>query len=69
MAIAFTINFTIGVCGELVALKTGAYDVIVANKTERRYLIDKKVYELRQDIEKWTLEDARIAERKKHIIG
>ena len=63
----FGVNFFIGGACEVFALKTRAYDIIISNKTERRYEIDKTVYALRQDIEKWAQEDAEIAARRKQL--
>ena len=60
LSILFGVNFLFGMSVELFAIKTRAYDIIMAKKTERRYELDQVVYGLRKDIEKWTEEDMKI---------
>lgn len=66
MAIIYAGTFVIGFAVETFACKTGLYAAVTHKKTERRHQLDEVVLEFRQNLEKWTQEDIRIAtEREK----
>lgn len=61
----FSVSFCVGASMEAFSIKTGLYESIVANKTNRRHDLDEFVADFRADLEKWQAEDMKIAEEKK----
>ena len=61
MSIIFACSFAIGFAIEVFACKTGLYQAVTHNKMQRRHQLDEIVVELRENIQRWTEEDKRIA--------
>lgn len=64
MTIIYLGTFVVGFAVETFACKTGLYAAVTHKKTERRHELDEIVLEFRQNMEKWTAEDIRIAQMK-----
>lgn len=68
MSVIYAGSFLFGFALETFACKTGLYGAIVHNKTERRHSIDAAVVEFRENLDKWTKEDIRIAQEKEKAL-
>ena len=56
-ALVFSLSLMFGIAFELFAIKTGLYQILVSNKTTRRYELDRFVEAFHQKLKEWTEED------------